>query len=161
APGGSRSSPGAWPVWATPPSASPAGSPCPGPEPPLWTMPGEEASPVSVLSRLLRPLANLVLSLVVVVGIWLAFLAVFAVDPLVAKSPVAVWHYLSGGTEAGAHRRLVLRALNQTLLDAGLGFVAGLAAALLVALAFVLARAVEQAMMPVAVVLRSVPLVAM
>jgi ABC-type nitrate/sulfonate/bicarbonate transport system permease component len=116
---------------------------------------------VSVLSRLLRPLANLLLSLVVVVGIWLAFLAVFAVDPLVAKSPVAVWHYLFGGTEAGAHRRLVLRALNQTLLDAGLGFVAGLAAALLVALAFVLARAVEQAMMPVAVVLRSVPLVAM
>ena len=116
---------------------------------------------MGVVSRLLRPLGYLALSLVVVVGIWVAFLAVFDVDPLVAKSPVAVWGYLFSGTGAQAHRRLVLDALGQTLVDAGLGFIAGLAAALLVALAFVLARAVEQAMMPVAVVLRSVPLVAM
>jgi ABC-type nitrate/sulfonate/bicarbonate transport system permease component len=110
---------------------------------------------------LLRPLGNLVLSIAVVVVIWVAFLALFDVDPLVAKSPLAVWRYLFTGTGAGAHRHLVLTALGQTLVDAGLGFAAGLVAALLVALAFVLARAVEQAMMPVAVVLRSVPLVAM
>jgi ABC-type nitrate/sulfonate/bicarbonate transport system permease component len=116
---------------------------------------------VSHASRLLRPLGNLALSLTVVVVIWVAFLAIFDVDPLVAKSPSAVGRYLFTGTGAGAHRHLVLAALGQTLGDAGLGFAAGLAAALLVALAFVLARAVEQAMMPVAVVLRSVPLVAM
>lgn len=48
-----------------------------------------------------------------------------------------------------------------SLIDAGLGFAAGLIAAVLVALAFVLARSVEQAFLPVAVVLRSVPLVAL
>jgi ABC-type nitrate/sulfonate/bicarbonate transport system permease component len=116
---------------------------------------------VSLVSRLLRPLGNLMLSLAVVLVIWVAFLTLFDVDPLVAKSPLAVWRYLFTGAEAGAHQHLVRSALGQTLIDAGLGFVAGLAAALLVALAFVLARAVEQAMMPVAVVLRSVPLVAM
>jgi ABC-type nitrate/sulfonate/bicarbonate transport system permease component len=116
---------------------------------------------MSPAARLLRPLGNVVLSLAVVVGIWVGFLAAFDVDPLVAKSPLAVWRYLFAGTDAGEHRHVVLSALGRTLVDAGLGFVAGLAAALLVSLLFVLARAVEQAMMPVAVVLRSVPLVAM
>jgi ABC-type nitrate/sulfonate/bicarbonate transport system permease component len=116
---------------------------------------------VNAVPRLLRPLGNLVFSLAVVVGVWMGFLALFNVDPLVAKSPLAVWQYLFTGTEAGRHQHLVLSALARTLIDAGLGFAAGLAAALLVALAFVLARSVEQAVMPVAVVLRSVPLVAM
>jgi ABC-type nitrate/sulfonate/bicarbonate transport system permease component len=109
----------------------------------------------------LRPLGNMLISLATVVLLWLAFLAAFTVDPLVAKSPVAVWDYLSAGTDAGAHRHLVFAALARTLLDAGLGYFAGLAAALVVALCFVLARSFEQAMMPVAVVLRSIPLVAM
>lgn len=116
---------------------------------------------MNLVPRLLRPLGNLMLSLAVVLVIWVAFLTLFDVDPLVAKSPSAVWRYLFTGAGAGAHQHLVRSALGQTLIDAGLGFVAGLAAALLVALTFVLARAVEQAMMPVAVVLRSVPLVAM
>jgi ABC-type nitrate/sulfonate/bicarbonate transport system permease component len=111
--------------------------------------------------RLLRPLANFVVSLVVIVLLWIVFLKVFTIDPLVAKSPLAVATYLLRGPDAGAHRHLVLAGLARTLLDAGLGFAAGLAAAVVVALAFVLARPVEQALLPVAVVLRSVPLVAL
>ncbi len=111
--------------------------------------------------KLLRPLANFLVSLAVVVLIWIAFLKAFTIDPLVAKSPAAVAHYLSNGADAGTHRHLVLAGLARTLLDAGLGFVAGLAAALAVALSFVMARTVEQSLMPLAVVLRSVPMVAL
>jgi ABC-type nitrate/sulfonate/bicarbonate transport system permease component len=111
--------------------------------------------------KALRPLVNLVVSLAVVLLIWVLFLQAFTIDPLVAKSPAAVARYLFSGADAGTHRHLVFSGLARTLLDAGLGFAAGLAAAVVVALAFVLARGVEQALLPVAVVLRSVPLVAL
>jgi ABC-type nitrate/sulfonate/bicarbonate transport system permease component len=114
-----------------------------------------------VTGRVLRPLGNALISLAVVIGIWIGFLAAFTVDPLVAKPPADVWRYLFSAVDSGAHRHLVFAALSRTLLDAGLGFAAGLAGAVLVALVFMLARPVEQAMMPLAVVLRSIPLVAM
>ena len=112
-------------------------------------------------ARLLRPAVNALISLAVVLAIWEGFLLAFTVDPLVAKPPADVWRYLFGAVDSSTHRHLVLAALARTLLDAGLGFAAGLAAAVLVALVFTLARPVEQAMMPLAVVLRSIPLVAM
>jgi ABC-type nitrate/sulfonate/bicarbonate transport system permease component len=116
---------------------------------------------VTAAWRLLRPAGNVVVSIGAVLLFWVAFLRAFDVDPLVAKSPAAVWRYLFADTDAAAHRHLVVSGLARTLLDAGLGFVAGLVAAVCVALAFVLARSVEQALLPVAVVLRAIPVVAL
>jgi ABC-type nitrate/sulfonate/bicarbonate transport system permease component len=110
---------------------------------------------------ILRPLVNVVTTMTAVILLWLAFLQTFQLDPLVAKSPLDVWRYLFEGAQAGAHRGLVASSLGRTLLDAGFGFVAGLAAAVVVALLFVLVRSVEQSLLPLAVVVRSVPLVAM
>jgi ABC-type nitrate/sulfonate/bicarbonate transport system permease component len=110
---------------------------------------------------ILRPLVNVVTTMTAVIVLWLAFLQTFQLDPLVAKSPLDVWRYLFEGGQAGAHRGLVASSLGRTLLDAGFGFVAGLAAAVAVALLFVLVRSVEQSLLPLAVVVRSVPLVAM
>ncbi|MFC8430211.1 ABC transporter permease [Streptomyces sp. NPDC057253] len=109
----------------------------------------------------LRPLLNVIVTMAAVVVLWIVFLKVYDLDPLVAKSPVDIFHYLFTGTDADAHRSLVSSGLGRTLLDAGFGFVAGLVAAVAVAVVFVLSRSVEQALLPVAVVLRSVPLVAM
>lgn len=110
---------------------------------------------------MLRPLLNVVVTMAAVIVLWIIFLQVYDLDPLVAKSPVDIFHYLFTGTDAGAHRSLVSSGLGRTLLDAGFGFVAGLAAAVGVAVVFVLVRSVEQALLPMAVVVRSVPLVAM
>jgi ABC-type nitrate/sulfonate/bicarbonate transport system permease component len=99
--------------------------------------------------------------LVVVVPLWLGLLNVFAIDRFVARSPVDVWRYLVTSVHAAADRAKVLSGLGQTLTDAGFGFVAGLVAAVVVALVFVLVRSAEQALLPIAVLLRSVPLVAM
>jgi ABC-type nitrate/sulfonate/bicarbonate transport system permease component len=56
---------------------------------------------------------------------------------------------------------VLLHNLGTTLHDAGVGYIAGIVLALAVACIFVLERPVEQAFMPVALMLRSVPLVAM
>jgi ABC-type nitrate/sulfonate/bicarbonate transport system permease component len=109
----------------------------------------------------LRPFANVVVTMAAVVVLWIIFLQVYDLDPLVAKSPIDIYRYLFSGADAGAHRSLVSSGLGRTLLDAGLGFVAGLIAAVVVAVVFVLLRSVEQALLPMAVVVRSVPLVAL
>ena len=109
----------------------------------------------------LRPFVNVIVTMAAVVVLWIIFLQVYDLDPLVAKSPIDIYHYLFSGTDAGAHRSLVSSGLGRTLLDAGLGFIAGLIAAVTVAVVFVLLRSVEQALLPMAVVVRSVPLVAL
>ncbi len=85
----------------------------------------------------------------------------FALDPYFAKSPVDVAAYLFSGDDALDHRVRLLSALGTTLLDAGLGYVVGMIAASLVACALVAFRSVEQIVMPLAIVLRSIPLVAL
>jgi ABC-type nitrate/sulfonate/bicarbonate transport system permease component len=109
----------------------------------------------------LRPFVNVIVTMAAVVVLWIIFLQVYDLDPLVAKSPTDIFRYLFSGADAGAHRSLVSSGLGRTLLDAGLGFIAGLIAAVVVAVVFVLLRSVEQALLPMAVVVRSVPLVAL
>ncbi|MCK2212761.1 ABC transporter permease subunit [Actinomadura sp. ATCC 31491] len=105
--------------------------------------------------RIVGPLVPSVL--VVVAGWWLA-LEAFGISPLVGKRPPQVWEYLTASAE---HREAVFGALGITIRDAAVGFASGLAAAVAVAVAFVLFRSVEQTFMPVAMLLRSVPLVVM
>jgi ABC-type nitrate/sulfonate/bicarbonate transport system permease component len=110
---------------------------------------------------LLKPVINAVVTLAVVIGLWYALLSAFHLDSLVAKSPADVWNYLMTGSSAQANRDHVFSGLARTLADASLGFAAGLAAAVIVALTFVIARSVSHALLPLAVLVRSVPLVAM
>jgi ABC-type nitrate/sulfonate/bicarbonate transport system permease component len=108
-----------------------------------------------------RALLPLIVSAVVAVIVWEGFLRFFAINPLVGKTPAAVWEYMFTAPEAAANRTAVLDPLATTLKDASLGFVGGMLAAMLVAINFVMFRSLEQALMPVAMLLRSVPLVAM
>ncbi|MFB9473352.1 ABC transporter permease [Nonomuraea salmonea] len=105
--------------------------------------------------RIVGPLAPSVV--IVVAGWWLA-LEAFGISPLVGKRPPQVWEYL---TSAQEHRDAVFGALGITVRDAAVGFVSGMVAATVVAVLFVLFRTVEQTFMPVAMLLRSVPLVVM
>jgi ABC-type nitrate/sulfonate/bicarbonate transport system permease component len=111
--------------------------------------------------RIIRPLLNAVVTLVVIIGLWFAFIKAFNVNPLIAKTPVDVWDYLVHGANAGSGGASVWGGLGRTLFDASLGFVFGLAAAVVVALSFVLSRTVAGMLLPLAVLVRSVPLVAM
>ncbi|WP_394552817.1 ABC transporter permease [Agromyces sp. MMS24-JH15] len=102
-----------------------------------------------------------VLTLVAVVVIWAGVLWAAQVSPYIAKGPIDVWNWLVTDPDAAAHRAEVGGNLVISLGHAAIGFIAGLTAALIGAMAFQLSKGVEHALMPVAMLLRSVPLVAL
>lgn len=102
------------------------------------------------------------IALILLIALWYLFLVAFPqVGPRVGKSPTDVWAYLFSGPASAEARTNLIDNLQITLRDAAIGFVAGMGAALVVAALFVLFATVEQTLLPVAVLLRSVPLVAM
>jgi ABC-type nitrate/sulfonate/bicarbonate transport system permease component len=121
--------------------------------------PGAAVGPIAF--AVLKALLNVVVPAVVVILVWTGFLALFHLDPFVAKSPHQVWSYLFADSGDAQHRAHIAANLARTLLDAGTGFAAGLAAAVAMALLFVLVRGAEETILPIAVVIRSLPLAAM
>ena len=120
--------------------------------------------------RLLGRFATFVLSVAVALGAWQLFLVVFDVDDFNGRGPLDVWQHLvtdDGAMTNGSlltvaeSRHQLWEASITTLRDAGIGLVAGSIAAVAVAIAFTLWRSVEHTLLPMAMVLRSVPLVAM
>jgi ABC-type nitrate/sulfonate/bicarbonate transport system permease component len=125
----------------------------------------------SVLRRAGASLLVVVLALALLCLVWAALLRLFDVSTFVGKTPVDVYHYLftdapprgvrPTSITAQAARADLRSAWLVTLADAGIGFVTGLVIATLVAMAFVLVKPFEFAFLPIAMLLRSVPLVAM
>lgn len=115
-----------------------------------------------LLRRIGLFLLPLVTSLLLMLVIWFVFLKAFPqVGPRVGKTPGDIWRYLVTAPNAASARQAIFDDLQITLRDAAIGFAAGMLAALLVAALFVVFAAVEQTFMPVALLLRSVPLVAL
>jgi ABC-type nitrate/sulfonate/bicarbonate transport system permease component len=109
---------------------------------------------------LLRALGTGVLTLVIVLVAWQGLIVLLGVSPFIAKGPLDVFNWLFTVPEAAENRALILGNLGVTLTDAFLGFVAGLLLALVLATLFALSKGIEHALMPIALLLRSVPLVA-
>jgi len=125
---------------------------------------------VAVAARAGRFLLTLAVSIALVWGLWVAFLQAFGLSSFFAKSPTDVWHYLFSGTgsgttvsgaDAAANRHEIITAMGTTARDAALGYLFGTVVAVGVAMSVVGSRLVERTLMPVAIALRSVPLVAM
>jgi len=115
----------------------------------------------STLRALGRSVLTFVLTIVAVLVIWAGSLWVFQISPYVGKGPVDVWNFLFTLPNAEANRQQLFGQLGVTLGHSVVGFAAGLVVALLVAMIFQLSKGVEHALMPMAMLLRSVPLVAM
>lgn len=115
--------------------------------------------------QVLRPIGKfllpLVVSLILLVVLWYGFLALYPQVGLVGKSPGDVWTYLVTGPNSDTARQALFAEMRITLRDATVGFGLGMGGALLVAALFVGVPAIAQAFMPVAMLLRSVPLVAL
>jgi ABC-type nitrate/sulfonate/bicarbonate transport system permease component len=108
-----------------------------------------------------RPLLNFAFVIAASIAAWYALVSFTGVSELTTRLPQDVFAYLFTEDDAGTNRSEVLGALAQTLLDAGIGFVAGLTAATLLATAMILWRGIEAAAMPMVMILRTVPLVAL
>jgi ABC-type nitrate/sulfonate/bicarbonate transport system permease component len=126
----------------------------------------------AVLRRLGVSLAVVLCALVVLTVLWIVLLQVFDVSTFVGKTPMDVFNYLftakpttrgvrATSLTAEAARAQLLHAWLVTLGNAGVGFLTGMVVAIVIAASFVLIRPFEFAFMPIAMLLRSVPLVAM
>jgi ABC-type nitrate/sulfonate/bicarbonate transport system permease component len=121
------------------------------------------------LRRLGRNLGSVLLSIVVILALWIGFIHFYHIPTVVARGPLDIWRYLFTQKASTVHnlrsasgnRSVLFHYLKTTLRDAAIGYVAGSLLAFIVACLFVLASIVEQTLMPIALVLRSVPLIAM
>lgn len=113
------------------------------------------------IRRALWGVVMLVISIVLTLAIWYGLIHASGLSSYFAKDPLAVYRYLVTDPGAGGHRAVLFGALGQTLLDALGGFVVGTGVAGMVAMAVVVSPSIEQTVMPIAIALRSVPLVAM
>ena len=93
--------------------------------------------------------------------LWTVILAAFHVNPLIGKRPWDVYAFLFSDANAADNRHVLASNLAITVRDAGIGYIAGLATAFLLALAFCFSPVLENIVMPTAMVLRSIPLVVM
>ena len=114
-----------------------------------------------LLFRFLKTLLNAAIAIVVAVVAWELILSVLDFSPFISRGPADVWAYMFTDPDAAANRELLFDAARQTFLDAGIGLVTGTVAGVAVSILFVMRRGVETTFMPVAMALRSVPLVAM
>ncbi|WOF22753.1 ABC transporter permease subunit [Microbacterium betulae] len=115
----------------------------------------------ATLRALGSSVTTFVLTIVAVLVLWQGLLWAFGVTAYVGKGPLDVWNFLVTMPNAAENRAQLFGQLAVTLGDAAIGFVAGLVVALVVAMAFQLSKGIEHALMPLAMLLRSVPLVAM
>jgi ABC-type nitrate/sulfonate/bicarbonate transport system permease component len=108
-----------------------------------------------------RSVGTFVLVGALLIGLWIAFLEVFDVNSYVGKTPAEVWDWITDPAMGPERRTELWDATRHTLVETGLGYLVGLGAAVAVAVAFTLSRPLERAVMPIALALRSVPIVAM
>lgn len=124
--------------------------------------PAPRSAGAALARSVLRAVGTMVLVLVVVVLGWIAALRVFAVSDYVGKGPGDVWTTLFGeGADSAELRGEIKTLLTQTLIDAGIGFVTGMLVAMALAFLVVRYRTLESAVMPVALILQTVPLIAL
>ena len=117
------------------------------------------------LSSLGRSSLNALITLVVVIAAWQAIVSFTGISPYVAKGPMEVVNYLfvdnpdKPNSTSADHRELLAPLVVQTLSDSLLGFAVGMAIAIVLAVLFSLSKAIEAGVMPLALLLRSIPLV--
>lgn len=114
----------------------------------------------AVLTGVGRALGTGLLMLGIVLVVWVVSVALID-NTFVAKGPLDVAEYLFGKDDSAETRAKILAALGTTLGDAAIGFVAGMVTAILAAALIVLSKPVEATVMPVALILRAVPLIAL
>lgn len=116
------------------------------------------------ITRSLKTLGAVLISGVILLILWHVIVSRSGVSPFIAKKPIDVWDYLTqdGVTgKAADHRSNLLSLLWVTLGHAAIGFVFGVLASVIVSAIFVLVRPIEFMFMPIAMLLRTVPLLAM
>jgi sulfonate transport system permease protein len=110
------------------------------------------------------PAGGLVLLMVAVTlpfALWWVILRVSRISPIIAPGPLQTFNYLAIGPDSADARGALLSALGQTLPLAAAGLVCGVLAAFILAALTVVRPALAKALLPPAMLLQSMPLVAL
>ena len=94
-------------------------------------------------------------------GGWVAYLTLTGLPATFAKGPRDVWAYLVTDSASGEHRASMIDAFGSTLPHAALGLACGLGLAFVLATLLSLWPAFASALMPIALVSQSMPLIAL
>jgi ABC-type nitrate/sulfonate/bicarbonate transport system permease component len=113
------------------------------------------------LKRVGRILSLLLIGFLSTFLLWWAFVHTVDIDDLVKKSPSQVWTYLFSAPKAAANREALFSALETTLGNVFIGYLIGLVTSIVVSSLFVLSPTIRRTFMPFALLLRSVPLIAL
>lgn len=122
---------------------------------------GMPASPPAGRGAAVKSVLGGLASVLVILLAWPLVLWALDVSPFVGKTPMQLWTYLVVDEKGTERVVTLLGELGVTLQDAGLGFVAGLGIALLAAVLFQFVPPLQSGFMPIAILLQSVPLIAM
>ena len=101
------------------------------------------------------------LSLAVLILFWYSVIWMFHMGSFFAKTPVDVAHFLIWDPNAAANRHSILAPLMATLRDAGVGFVVGTGAAIVIAVVFRSVPFLRTSLLPIVLALQSTPMLAM
>ncbi len=111
--------------------------------------------------RRLASLGRVLGGIAIAIGVWAIAVRESGLGGYFLKTPLAVWDYLFASAQSAQNRQAILSSLATTLLHAGTGWVLGTLLAIVGAVVLVLSPAATRAVMPLVLVVRSVPLVAM
>lgn len=119
-----------------------------------------------VLGRIGRTVVTILISLVILTAGWWVALKALNANAFIAKTPLDVVKYLFVKnplltTAPGEIRHVLWQLLEVTLFHAAIGFVGGIVGSVIVAILFTMIRPLEFMFMPLAMLLRTVPLLAM
>ena len=117
---------------------------------------------VLMARRLGMTVLSLVCSFAALLVLWQVAVRLLDVNPYITKTPTDVWRFLwqdSPNASAAGHRSRLFGLLGVTLKDAGIGFGFGVVSSVALAVAFAVARPLEAMFMPLAMLMRTMPLV--
>ncbi|WP_235441728.1 ABC transporter permease [Rhabdonatronobacter sediminivivens] len=109
--------------------------------------------------RALRGAGVAALTLVLMLALWWGVMEAFGLSRFFAKRPDDLWAFLVSAPTAAENRAILWEASAQTLTYVLPGYLAGLGLGAVLAMVLVLAPGLAGAVLPVAVALRSVPIV--
>ncbi|MEM1287675.1 MAG: ABC transporter permease subunit [Pseudomonadota bacterium] len=104
-------------------------------------------------------LLTLGLSVISVMALWYGLMEVFELNRFFAKRPDDLWGFLISHANAASHRAELFGALTQTLTYTVPGYIAGLILGAVLASSFVIWPVLAGVSLPVAIALRSIPIV--
>lgn len=101
-----------------------------------------------------KKIATPIAAVIILILLWQAVCMVFSIPYYIIPTPVEV------ASSFGEHSGSLMKNMWPTALEAGLGFLVGNTVAILLAVLFVHWKAAEEALMPVAVFVQTIPIVA-